>query len=96
MAHEMAHVMLGHTFRATLVNERGCRISEPEDEKEAAELSGELLLPASAGKSLAYRMFTNEQAATTFQVSVDVARWRLDATGARKMAQRAHAKAGRR
>lgn len=95
MAHEMAHVIRWHTFAAGVVGERGCRLSSKEDEAEAAYLGGELLVPIKAARSLAFRDVTDEQAAAMFEVSLEIARWRMNATGARKMAMNARAKAAR-
>lgn len=95
-AHEMAHVTLGHPFTATMVNERGCRTAEPAHEAEAAELGGELLLSFEAAKGLAWFRLSDEEAALKYGVSVEIARWRLNATGARKIASRARAKRQRR
>ena len=57
-------------------------------EDEAAEIAGELLVPFDAAKLLARRKTTNEEVALQFGVSVDLARWRMDATGARLIARR--------
>ena len=57
-------------------------------EDEAAEIAGELLVPFDAAKLLARRKATNEEVALQFGVSVDLARWRMDATGARLIARR--------
>ncbi len=84
----MAHVTLEHAFSVSLVTERGCRTSDRQQEEEAAELAGELLLPFDAARSLARRGVVNEDAALVFGVSPEVARWRLDSTGARKIAAR--------
>ncbi len=88
MGHELAHVFGEHKFGTSLVNDRGCRLADQVQESEAAEIAGELLVPFEAAKLLARRKATNEEAALQFGVSVDLARWRLDATGARLMAQR--------
>jgi hypothetical protein len=88
MSHEMAHVTLEHLFSATLVNEQGCRNAEPDQEDEATELSGELLLPFDAAIQLARRRVTNEAVAEQFGVSIAFARWRMNSTGARKIADR--------
>lgn len=95
MAHEMAHVVLGHSFTPGVVDERGCRLSSKDDELEAAYLGGELLLPLTTARALAFRDCTDEQAAIQFHVSVEIARWRLNGTGARKLVQNARAKAAR-
>jgi hypothetical protein len=55
---------------------------------EAADIAGELLVPFDAAKLLARRKATNEEVALQFGVSVDLARWRMDATGARLIARR--------
>ena len=93
-SHEVAHVTLEHPFAATLTNSKGCRVSVKEHEAEAAELSGELLLPTDAARRLAYYQVDNEEIARRFGISVQLASWRMNATGARKIASRARAKRG--
>jgi Zn-dependent peptidase ImmA (M78 family) len=88
MGHELAHVLSEHRFGTSLVNERGCRVPDRDQEDEAAELAGELLVPFDAAKAMARRGATNEEVALQFGVSTDLARWRLDATGARLIARR--------
>ena len=94
-SHEVAHVALEHPFAATLTDSKGCRVSIPEHEGEAAELSGELLLPSDAARVLAFNQVGDEEVARRFGISVAFARWRMNATGARKIAARARAKRGR-
>lgn len=94
MGHELAHVLGEHKFGASLVNERGCRLADQVQEEEAAEIAGELLVPFDAAKLLARRRATNEEVALQFGVSVDLARWRMDATGARLIARRRAAASG--
>jgi len=91
-SHEMAHVVLEHPFAAALTDSTGCRVANRALETEAAELSGELLLPTDAAVRLALDGVSDELAAERFGVSVPFARWRLNVTGARKIAGRAHAK----
>jgi Zn-dependent peptidase ImmA (M78 family) len=88
MGHELAHVFGEHKFETSLVNERGCRLANQVQEDEAAEISGELLIPFEAAKQLARRRATNEEVALQFGVSTEMARWRMDATGARLIAAR--------
>ena len=92
LGHELAHHVLEHTFDTQLVNEDGCRTARPEDEDAARELGAELLLTAQAARALARRGATDEEAARRYQVSVAFARWRLAATGARKIAAHVHNK----
>jgi Zn-dependent peptidase ImmA (M78 family) len=91
MGHELAHVVAEHKFGTSLVNERGCRLANQVQEDEAAEIGGELLIPFEAAKKLARRKATNEEVALQFGVSTDMARWRMDATGARTIAARQEA-----
>jgi Zn-dependent peptidase ImmA (M78 family) len=88
MGHELAHVFGEHKFDTSLVNERGCRMANQVQEDEASEIAGELLVPFESAKLLARRQATNEEVALQFGVSVDLARWRMDATGARLIARR--------
>ena len=94
-AHEMAHVALGHPFATFLVNERGCRTANDDHEREATELGAEMLLPTEAAKRLACRQVTDTEAAEFYDVSLDVARWRMNATGARLYARNVEAKRSR-
>lgn len=91
-SHEMAHVVLEHPFNAALADSKGCRITDRTLETEASELSGELLLPTEAALKLAFDRVPDDLAAQQFGVSVVFARWRLNSTGSRKIAARAHAK----
>jgi Zn-dependent peptidase ImmA (M78 family) len=91
MGHELAHVFGEHKFSTSLVNERGCRLADQTQEEEAAEIGGELLIPFEAAKKLARQNATNEEVALQFGVSTDMARWRMDATGARLIAARREA-----
>lgn len=89
-AHEVAHWVLEHPFTAPLMTSgHQCRIADPEREREAAELGGELLVPAGHAQQLAYRNATDSEVAAVFEVSVEMARWRMDGTGARTIARRA-------
>lgn len=88
MAHEMAHVLLEHPFGPMLTDERGCRSASREIEDEAAELSGELLVPADGARIAAFRGWSDSTVANHFRVSVAMAQWRMNATGARRVASR--------
>jgi Zn-dependent peptidase ImmA (M78 family) len=88
MAHEMSHVILEHEFEVLLATDNGCRSSSSVIEFEAAELSGELLIPSDAARMVALRDWSDQQVATYFNVSEQMARWRINSTGARKIAGR--------
>jgi hypothetical protein len=92
MAREMAHLLLEHEFDRILFTDgkRGCRNPATKSmEDEAAELSGELLLPADAARRAAAFGKSDEEVANFFDVSPEFARWRMNVTGARLTASRA-------
>jgi hypothetical protein len=98
IAHEMAHLLLEHEFDRILFTngKRGC--ANPTSkmmEDQAAELSGELLLPAAAARRAAAFRQTDVQVADQFDVSPEFARWRMNVTGARVIASRAASKRSR-
>ncbi|RAO63428.1 hypothetical protein LUPAC06_00154 [Micromonospora saelicesensis] len=96
IAHEMAHVLLEHEFDRVMFSaegRRGCANPASKDQEwEAAELGAELLLPYAAAYEAAKAHKINEQVADLFDVSIPVARWRMNGTGARIVAQRTAAK----
>lgn len=91
IAHEMAHLLLEHKFDTVILtdSQHGCRDQVSKSaEAEAAELGAELLLPAAATRRAAAAGKTDEQVAQLYDVSIELARWRMNATGARIIAQR--------
>ena len=62
---------------------------DPEQEQQANELAGELLVPSSVALRLAWQRATDEQVALMFDVSLKIAAWRMNATGARLIVRRA-------
>lgn len=94
MCHELAHVVLEHAFGISLsADERKCGLGG-DQESEADWLSGEMLLPYEAALRLARSNASDETAARTFDVSLAVARWRMNHSGARTVVQRTRAKWG--
>jgi len=99
MAHEMAHVLLEHPFGLMLTDENGCRSAVRGIEEEAAELSGELLIPTDAARIAAFKGWSDQTVARYFDVSVAMAQWRMNITAARRIVcrtlrKREHAAAG--
>lgn len=89
ISHELSHVVLEHQFSTSaLLDLDGCRTSDPEQEAEATELSGELLVPFSAALAMARRGYNDTAVSQMMEVSVELARWRMNASGARKIASR--------
>jgi len=92
MCHELAHVVLEHQFGVSLsADERKCGLGG-EQEGEADWLSGEMLIPYQGALRLAQANATDQQAADLFDVSLAVARWRMNHTGARKIVERTRSK----
>jgi hypothetical protein len=92
MCHELAHIVLEHEFSASLAtDERKCGLAGDQEE-EADWLSGEILVPTDGAVRLARADATDELAASVFDVSLAVARWRMNQSGARIMVRRARAK----
>jgi Zn-dependent peptidase ImmA (M78 family) len=68
---------------------RGClNPVAKEMEAEATEMAAELLLPGAAARRAALAGMSDAEVAQEFDVSVELARWRMNATGARRIAQR--------
>lgn len=85
IAHELAHVMLGHDLSEIREVEgmpfRTCR---PDEEEEATAFGGTLLLPRPLLLSAARRQATIEQIAEQYDVTVEMARFRYNTTGVGK------------
>lgn len=88
LAHEMAHVLLEHPFGAAILTADGCRAVAPEIEDEATWFGGELLIPFRATLMWAKRGASDNDVAQHHGVSLRYAGWRMNASGARKIAQR--------
>jgi Zn-dependent peptidase ImmA (M78 family) len=87
MCHELAHVVIEHSFGIALTDERKCGLGG-DQEDEADWLSGELLVPYDGALKLARSGASDSVAAGTFEVSLAVARWRMNHSGARTVAAR--------
>jgi Zn-dependent peptidase ImmA (M78 family) len=86
--HELAHVFgeqsSAPASSANMAADSPIKSKRPRQPR----IAGELLVPFEAAKLLARRKATDEEVALQFGVSVDLARRRMDATGARLIAQR--------
>lgn len=83
VTHEAAHGLLLHP-PAPVLDRRGCRLWNADVEDEASYLAGALLVPRPAAWWLVKRKMTFEEAAHHFGCSVEMIRWRVNLTGARK------------
>ncbi|MGN6204682.1 ImmA/IrrE family metallo-endopeptidase [Humibacter sp.] len=92
IAHELSHILLNHTLseirEVAGVPFRTCR---PEEEEQATAFGGTLLLPRPLLLSAAWRNSARpELVAQRYDVSLDMARFRINTTGVQKQAQRSH------
>ena len=93
VCHELAHGLLLHPPTPAL-NDQGCRNWSREIEDEANWLSGVLLVPDEAALKTVKIGLELKQAALHYGVSVDLMRYRINVSGARKRVAR-FAQAGR-
>lgn len=91
MCHEIAHVVLEHSFGIALGDERKCGLGG-DQESEADWLSGEMLIPYDGALKLARANTDDYRVAQVFDVSLAVARWRMNGSGARTVATRMRSK----
>jgi Zn-dependent peptidase ImmA (M78 family) len=82
--HELAHGLLLHK-PAPALDDRGCRSWNTVVEDEANYLGGALLIPAKAARWVAKLGMSEDATARRFGCSVEMVRWRLNASGARRL-----------
>ena len=85
VSHEMSHLVLEHDFSQVLLAADGCRALSRDKEEEADWLGGELLIPYAAAERAARLDWDDEQVADAYDVSVQLARMRMNYSGARKV-----------
>lgn len=96
LTHEIAHFEAAHAVTPSWTSERGCGGATPQAEREAAELAGAILVPAEEARKAAIKGLAPIVVARQFQVSVEMATWRMRESGGYIIARRYAAKqAGR-
>jgi hypothetical protein len=85
VSHEMSHLVLEHEFSEVLLTADGCRALSRDKEDEADWLGGELLIPYDAAERAARLDWEDEQVADVYNVSIPLARMRMNYSGARKV-----------
>jgi Zn-dependent peptidase ImmA (M78 family) len=90
LAHELAHVLLGHEDTPPL-NDSGCREMHADVEAEADYLGSVLLVTDDAVMHYARQDVPLEVAASRLGVSVPMMRWRYNDCGARRRLERERA-----
>jgi hypothetical protein len=84
LSHELSHAVLLHSPTPAL-DAFGCRDWAADLEDEANFLGGALLIPAKAAWSIAKRRLDLETACQEYGCSVEMVRWRVNITGARRL-----------
>lgn len=93
LAHEIAHLVAEHELDGSwMQDENGCGAARPNDEKEAAELAGALLVPAAVARQHAIYGRSEQALALKYGVSVPMALWRMRESGGTVIRQRYLAK----
>jgi len=93
LAHEVAHFEAEHDPSPAWTNDAGrCGGTSSTQEKEAAELAGALLVPASRAKVAAIRGVDPRALAAHYQVSFDMAQWRMKMSGGYTIRQRSRSR----
>jgi IrrE N-terminal-like domain len=85
VSHEMSHLVLEHEFGQVMLTGDGYRAFSPDKEEEADWLGGELLIPYDAAERAALNDWDDEQGADAYDVSVPLARMRMNYSGARRV-----------
>lgn len=89
VSHELAHITLRHKPRPVF-GEGGCRAwdeEQKEQEEEAVWLASAFLVPSEVALEIARSRIPMEEAASTYGVSVQLMRYRLNVSGALKRAR---------
>jgi Zn-dependent peptidase ImmA (M78 family) len=89
LAHELAHLIIGHTCAKTYMTPNGLLLAthNREEEDEAAWLSGCLLLPREVCVYIKKQKISDESAMKRYGVSKQMLTYRLNVTGVAKDAQ---------
>lgn len=87
LAHEAAHGLLLHQ-PAPAFDELGCRVWDDRIEAEAQHLGGCLLIPGKGARYAAKAGWDLAQIAREFDCSAEMARWRFNVSGGKRVASR--------
>lgn len=81
LTHEVAHFEAEHELSPSWTNDGGCGATSRTQEREAAELAGALLVPAARARAAAIQGVDPGVVAARYQVSVEMAEWRMKMSG---------------
>lgn len=89
LAHEIGHLVAEHRLDIAWMDASGKKCgASPAHEKEAAELGGALLVPASEAKTHAIYGRPTSALAARYRVSEEMASWRMGVSGGPKIRER--------
>lgn len=88
IAHEASHVALQHEPQIRVSDGKGCDAKEKDQEDEAAELSGELLIPRTVATQSVLADVSAQALAQQFRTSVEMAQWRMNVSGGYQIRRR--------
>lgn len=96
LVHEVAHLAAEHELSDAWIDDNGgCGATSANDEQEAAELAGALLVPADVARAHAIAGRSIESLADKYDVSIPMARWRLQLSGGPTIAKRVQSRTRR-
>jgi Zn-dependent peptidase ImmA (M78 family) len=96
LTHEIAHIEAEHEPGPAWTDDRGCGGASKSQENEAAELAGAILVPPAAAKEAAIFNRSPQSVADRYEVSIELAQWRMRVSGGYVIAQRARSRRGSR
>lgn len=94
LAHELAHVILEHEFELLMGDDDGCQFGTGTQEEEANWFAGELLVPQKAARNAVFDGLSVDALSVKFEVSVQMARWRMNVSGGHQMLRRSRQRSG--
>jgi hypothetical protein len=89
IAHEIAHILLGHPFTLP-IDTSGCRNIDRDIEEEATWLGGTILISNEAAIHIVRTAMDTTTACRIYEVSAPMLRMRINASGARIRVQRSY------
>jgi Zn-dependent peptidase ImmA (M78 family) len=85
VAHELAHLLLNHQLdEIRFIADVPFRTCRPDQEEEATNLGGTLVLPRPLLLSAVRRGLDQQAIATQYEVTIEMARFRINRTGVRR------------
>lgn len=94
ITHEVSHHILQHEHLMRVAFAQGCSNPDRDQEDEAAELGGELMIPRVAARRAAIQRTPSATLAEQYGASIEMAQWRMNMSGGARI-RPAYAQTGR-